>query len=99
MAGFRNFRVEFPALGPDECVVFATLDEARHNAKLWAAEDHALVLVWDFSASMYVGRFDGRGDAGICDGCDELSHTLVTVDGDNPYRVRDLCIVCRCDGR
>jgi hypothetical protein len=92
----RVARVEFPAYGPDECVVFGSVEEARGFAKQWAADDHILVLVWEYASSMYVGRYDGRGDAGLCDGCGELSNTLKTVDGDNPYKVRDLCIICRC---
>lgn len=92
----RNFRVEVPVYGSSEDIVFSDKTQALAEAKKWAVEDKILVLVWDFLASMYIARFDGRGDAGICDQCEELSHTLKTVDGDNPDRVRDLCIVCRC---
>jgi len=91
----RNFRVEWPLYR--ETVCFAAKAEALEWAKKWALMDRALVLVWDFAAAMYIQRFDGRGDAGECDGCGELSNTLKTVDGDNPDRVRDLCAACRCE--
>lgn len=91
----RVARVEFPALSLDECVVFGSVEEACRNAQEWAAEDRALVLVWEYGASMYVGRYDGRNEtAGLCDSCGKWGDYLKTVDADNPDRVRDVCIPC-----
>jgi hypothetical protein len=92
----RVARVEFPALSLDESVVFGSVEEAQENAQKWASEDEVLVLVWEFGAAMYVGRYDGR-TGGFCDTCDKWADHLTTVDGDNPYRIRDECIFCRCN--
>jgi hypothetical protein len=89
----RNYRVEWPAY--NETVTFASKSAALDKARDWAYEDKALVLVWDFAATMHIARFDGRNGAEFCDGCGDLSNTLQTVEADNPDRVRDLCICCR----
>lgn len=54
----RNFRVEWPAWG--ESVCFEHEHDALKFARMWSSEDHALVLVWSFAASMYIQRYDGR---------------------------------------
>jgi hypothetical protein len=91
----RNYRVEWPAYG--ETVTFASKSAALKQARDWAYEDKALVLVWDFACGSYLARFDGRNGAEFCDGCGDLSNTLITVEADNPDRVRDLCVACRCE--
>jgi hypothetical protein len=95
----RVARVEFPYWGHTEDVVFGSVEEAQEYAQKWALEDRTLVLVWACGAGMYVGRYDGRPeDAGICDVCDKWGDHLKTVDGDNPDRIRDICLICQING-
>lgn len=56
----RNYRVEVPAWGHDQDVIFDTADDAVRFARQWATEDRVLVMVWSFAGAYYIGRFDGR---------------------------------------
>lgn len=86
-------RVEWPLY--KETVTFSNLAAALSQAQKWAVEDRALVLVWDFAAAMYVGRYDGRSlTAGQCDKCDGWSDDLKHINADNPFTVADVCIGC-----
>lgn len=56
----RNYRVEFPAATRDHSVCFISALAAKRYARAFSQQNHALVLVWSFSAAMYVARYDGR---------------------------------------